>query len=391
MSALRLLFFGTPEIAVPTLERLIAGPHQVVGVVSQPDRGRGRGRKQSPSPVAAIALREAIPLVRRENIGDEEALSALRALRPDVGIVIAFGQFLPKKIRELPSCGYLINAHASLLPKYRGASPIAQAILEGDSETGVSIMRVEREMDSGPVALVVRTAIEARENTAELSIRLSEIAAGAIEETLVQIERETVEWKDQDASRATVAPKLEKSDALLDLRESAQRLVCRIHALSPKPGGSLTLVSESSEMSKRASAGGGASGRREAAADSKVSESSEKAARSDGATLKVSRADVFPFDGAAEGSARSGVDSSGPMRAGPTDGGPTSGGPPPGTIELGVDGCALRIATGDGWLVPLTLQRPGGKPLATKDFLRGFSIGAEMGFALPSPGEGSAK
>jgi len=394
MSALRLLFFGTPEIAVPTLERLIAGPHQVVGVVSQPDRGRGRGRKESPSPVADVALREAIPLVRRENIGDEEALSALRALRPDVGIVVAFGQFLPKKIRELPSCGYLINAHASLLPKYRGASPIAQAILEGETETGVSIMRVEREMDSGPVALVVRTAIEARENTAELSTRLSEIAASAIEETLVQIERKTVEWKDQDASRATLAPKLEKSDALLDLRDSAQRLACRIHALSPKPGGSLTLVSElseSSELSERASAGSGASGRREADADSKVSESSEKAARSDGTTLKVSRADVFPFDGAAEGSARSGVDSSGPMRAGPTHGGPTPGGPPPGTIELGVDGCALRIATGDGWLVPLTLQRPGGKPLATKDFLRGFSIGAEMGFALPSPDEGSAK
>ncbi len=375
MSALRLLFFGTPEIAVPTLERLIAGPHQVVGVVSQPDRARGRGRKQSPSPIAAIALREAIPLVRRENIGDEEALAALRALRPDVGIVVAFGQFLPKKIRELPSCGYLINAHASLLPKYRGASPIAQAILEGEAETGVSVMRVEREMDSGPVALVLRTAIEARENTAELSTRLSEIAATAIEETLVQIERKTVEWKDQDASRATIAPKLEKSDAILDLRESAQRLVCRIHALSPKPGGTLTL------MPARRTAVGEASDRPEAAEGAEGSRPSGKTQRSAETILKVSRADVLPYGGAAEGSARWGVDPSGP----------TPGGPMPGTIELGVDGCALRIATGEGWLVPLTLQRPGGKPLATKDFLRGFSIGAEMGFALPSPDEGSTK
>ncbi|MCA9506627.1 MAG: methionyl-tRNA formyltransferase, partial [Myxococcales bacterium] len=125
---LRLVFFGTPEIAVPTLERLIAGPHAVVGVVSQPDRPRGRGRKLSPSPVAEVALREGLPLLRPEKVGEADCVEALRALEPDLGVVVAFGQFLPKKVRELPSRGYLINAHASLLPKLRGAAPIARAI-----------------------------------------------------------------------------------------------------------------------------------------------------------------------------------------------------------------------------------------------------------------------
>jgi len=342
---LRLIFFGTPEIAVPTLERLIAGPHEVVGVVSQPDRARGRGRKESPSPVSTVALREDIPLIRPERVGDADVVDQLRALRPDLGIVVAFGQFLPKKVRELPSRGYLINAHASLLPKYRGASPIGQAILDGESETGVSVMRVEREMDAGPVALVMRTKIEPRENTAELSSRLAEIAATAIEQSVERIADEEIEWTPQDAGLATIAPKLEKSDAVLDLRESARALACRIHALSPKPGGALTVVSGSGET-----------------------------------TLKLSRADVMPFDSTntiAEGTSK----------------------PTLGTIELNprsnvegnvernvVERVILRIATGDGWLVPLVIQRAGGKPLPIADFLRGFELGEDARCALHGVG-----
>jgi methionyl-tRNA formyltransferase len=353
--SLRLVFFGTPEIAVPTLERLIAGPHDVVGVVSQPDRARGRGRKESPSPVSAVALRENIPLLRPEHIGDAEAELELKAFRPDVGIVVAFGQFLPKKVREMPSCGYLINAHASLLPKYRGASPIAQAILEGESETGISVMRVEREMDSGPVALVMRTAIEPRENTAELSARLSEMAATAIEETVESIGRGDVEWTAQDANLVTIAPKLEKSDSLLDLRESARALACRVHALSPKPGGALTLVAGSAET------GGDLTG---------------------DAILKISRADFIPYIpyDVAKRSVDGTSDPSSTSRASSTSN------PAPGTIERNVDGVALRIATGNGWLVPLVMQRAGGKPLPIADFLRGFEIGDDAHCALPNPG-----
>lgn len=337
MPSLRLLFFGTPDFALPTLERLIAGPHQLVGVVSQPDRARGRGRKESPSPVSALALREDIPLFRPEHVADAEVVERLRALRSDLGIVVAFGQFLPRKVREMPSCGYLINAHASLLPKYRGAAPIAQAILEGESETGVSVMRIEREMDAGPVALVLRTPIEPRENTAELSSRLSELAATATLQSVEQLARGEIHWTPQDGRLATIAPKLEKSDAVLDMREGARALACRIHAFSPKPGGTLTLVTDSDNISKRSS---------------------------DKAVLKLSRADVIAFD-----SARNSVDA--------------KSRPAPGTIERDVDGIALRIATGDGWLVPLTLQRAGGKSLPIADFLRGFALGADARCALP--------
>ena len=236
----------------------------------------------------------------------------------------------------MPSCGYLINAHASLLPKYRGASPIAQAILDGESETGVSVMRIEREMDAGPVALTLRTPIAARENTSELSNRLAEIAATAIEETVEMIARGDIAWTEQDARLATVAPKLQKSDAVLDLRESARALACRIHALSPRPGGTLVVTTGSADTAKA----------------------------TDDAVLKVSRAEISPFEtnsGSSAATAR----------------------PTPGTIEQNVGEIVLRIATGDGWLMPLVMQRAGGKALPIADFLRGFELASDARCALP--------
>ncbi|MDH3685338.1 MAG: methionyl-tRNA formyltransferase, partial [Myxococcales bacterium] len=127
---------------MPTLARLLAGPHEVAGVVTQPDRGRGRGRKASPSPVAECAATANVPILRPERVGDAECVEALRELDADLGVVVAFGQFLPKKVRELPRLGYLVNGHASILPRHRGAAPIAHAILAGESKTGVSVMRV---------------------------------------------------------------------------------------------------------------------------------------------------------------------------------------------------------------------------------------------------------
>jgi len=210
-------------------------------------------------------------------------------------------------------------------------------------------MRIEREMDAGPVALVMRTAIEPRENTAELSSRLSELAATAIEGTVESIARGDVEWSAQDANLATIAPKLEKSDSVLDLRESARALASRVHALSPKPGGALTLVTGSSEPD------GDGTGH---------------------AVLKISRADVLPYD-VAKSSVDGISDTSGPSR---------TSDPAPGTLERNVDGVALRIATADGWLVPLVMQRAGGKPLPIADFLHGFEIGEDAHCALPDPG-----
>ncbi len=312
---MRIVFFGTPDIAVPTLERLIAGPHDVVGVVSQPDRARGRGRKLSPSPVSAVALREEIPLLRPEKVGAAEGVSELATWNVDLGVVVAFGQFLPKKVRELPSRGYLINAHASLLPKYRGAAPISRVIMNGERETGISVMRIEREMDAGPTAHVVRTPIGPQENTAELSARLGALAAEAIANAVEVIARDEVVWTEQDVSAVTYAEKVEKADAVLDLRESARTLACRIHALSPKPGGTITLADET--------------------------------------LLKISRADAAAFDGDAM--------------------------PAPGVVERDAGGAALRIATGQGWLIPLVVQKPGGKALPVDDFLRGFALSAESG------------
>lgn len=219
---------------MPSLERLIAGPFDVVGVVSQPDRRRGRGRKVSPSPVSAVALREDIPLFRPEKVASVR--EELEALSTDMGVVVAFGQFLPKSIRELPRHGYLINAHASLLPKYRGAAPINHAILEGEHTTGVSVMRVDREMDAGPVALTREIEIGENETAGELTERMGELAATALEPALQQIDEGTVVFEDQDHTSATEAGKLTREMGELHWSEPAETLVQRIRAFAPKPG-----------------------------------------------------------------------------------------------------------------------------------------------------------
>jgi len=229
---------------VPTLARLLAGPHCVVAAVTQPDRPRGRGQKVSPSPVAELAERSGIPVLRPEQVGEPAFAETLRAFHADLGIVIAFGQFLPKLVRELPRCGYLINAHASLLPRHRGAAPIAHAILAGDLETGVAVMRVEREMDAGPSAVVRRTPIGTDETTGELTERLATLAADAIAEAVDRVAEGRIVWTPQDDARATLAPKLGPADAVLDWRDTAGALARRVRAMAPRPGAFTTLQNE---------------------------------------------------------------------------------------------------------------------------------------------------
>jgi methionyl-tRNA formyltransferase len=233
---LRLLFFGTPAFAVPTLERLLAGPHEVAAVVTQPDRPRGRGRQTSASPVAEVAARAGAPVLKPERVGAPETIAALEGFGADLGIVVAFGQFLPKRVRELPRLGHLINAHASLLPRHRGAAPIARAILAGDDHTGISVMRVDREMDAGPTAVVRATPIGPDESAGELEARLALLAADAIAEAVDLEAAGAVTWIEQDASQATVAPKLGPDDARLDWKEPAAALALRVRAMAPKPG-----------------------------------------------------------------------------------------------------------------------------------------------------------
>jgi methionyl-tRNA formyltransferase len=208
----------------------------VVAVVTQPDRARGRGRRLSPSPVARVAARAGVACLQPESVGDPACLAELRTRAPDLGVVVAYGQFLPKRVREAPRLGYCINAHASLLPKLRGAAPVAHAILAGETETGVSVMRVEREMDAGPVAAVVRTPIGPDENAGELGARLAGLAAGAIADALDAIARGDVRWTPQDPARASFAPKLEAADQELDWQRPATELARRVRALAPRPG-----------------------------------------------------------------------------------------------------------------------------------------------------------
>lgn len=213
-------------------------------MVSQPDRPRGRGRERSPSPIAACAQAAGIPLLQPERVGDPEVERALRALTPDLGVVVAFGQFVPRALRELPRLGYLVNAHASLLPRHRGAAPIAHAILAGDRETGISVMRVEKEMDAGPVALVRRTQIGEDEDMGSLEARLAELAADAIVEALAAIAAGTITWTPQDAARASFAPKRTREDARLDFSAPAERLVRQVRAFAPRPGAFTLLAGE---------------------------------------------------------------------------------------------------------------------------------------------------
>lgn len=252
---MRLAFFGTPDFAIPTLERLLAGPHEIVSVVSQPDRRRGRGRKTSPSPVADVALRAGLTLLRPEKVGADQTVASLRDAAPDLGVVVAFGQFIPKTVRELPTYGYCINGHASLLPKFRGAAPIAHAILAGEAVTGVTVMRVEKEMDAGAMALTRETQILREDNTATLTARLAELTADAIAQAVDDIANGTLQWTEQDHDAATFAPKIERSDAWLDFSQGARALACRVRAMAPKPGATTWLEGETLRILDAASSG----------------------------------------------------------------------------------------------------------------------------------------
>jgi len=229
---LRLLFFGTPEYAVPSLRALAP---RVVGVLSQPDRPRGRGRRVTATPVHAAADALGIPVLQPEKVGTEEALAWMRAREPDLGVVVAFGQFIPKKVRELPPHG-LINGHGSLLPKYRGAAPIPWAILCGETRTGITVMRVEREMDAGDWCLMRETDIGPEETAGELSERMSALCAEALVEAVDAIEAGTAVFRPQDHAEATLAPKLDRSFAQVDWSRPVDEVLRRIRASTPWPG-----------------------------------------------------------------------------------------------------------------------------------------------------------
>jgi methionyl-tRNA formyltransferase len=241
VSELRLVFLGTPEFAVASLRALAATRHALVGVISQPDRPRGRGRKLEPTPIRRTAEELGVECLQPERVGDPDAIAWLAERAPDLGVVVAFGQFIPRAIRELPRLG-MINGHASLLPRWRGAAPIEWAILAGDARTGISVMRVVREMDAGEVCLRRETPIGTDETAGELSARLSRLAADALVEAVEQIAEGRAAFESQPDLGVTHAPKLDREFGRLDLREPLERVYARVRAATPRPGCDLRLV-----------------------------------------------------------------------------------------------------------------------------------------------------
>lgn len=232
---MRVLFWGTPSFALPALLALGEEGHHVVGVVTQPDRPAGRGRPVSMSPIKEAALEEGIPVLQPEKARGDDFLGELRALEPDISVVVAFGQILRPEVLELPPLGS-VNIHASLLPELRGAAPIHWAIIRGYDTSGVSIMRMEAGLDSGPVLFQVAEPIRADESTTELAGRLSEIGAEALIDTLAMMESGEVPEQPQDHSRASYAPKVDRSIARLDWSLPAIEVARWIRGLDAAPG-----------------------------------------------------------------------------------------------------------------------------------------------------------
>lgn len=230
----RVVFMGSPEFALPTL-RALAAHYPVVGVVTQPDRPAGRGKRLTPPPVKVLAQELGLPLMQPRRLRDPEAMARLREWAPDLIVVTAYGQILRPEVLQLPRYGCL-NVHASLLPRWRGASPIQHAILAGDAETGVTIMLMDEGLDTGPILRQRATPVGPEETAGQLSARLAEMGADLLIETLPDYLAGALQPQPQDDSRATYAPLLKKEDGRLDFTRPAAYLARQVRAFDPWPG-----------------------------------------------------------------------------------------------------------------------------------------------------------
>ncbi|MEO7795047.1 MAG: methionyl-tRNA formyltransferase [Thermoanaerobaculia bacterium] len=239
----RVVFFGTPEFAVPGLRALAASEFRPVLVVSQPSRPAKRGQRLTEPPVVLAARELGIPCEQVEKVKDPAFLARLAELRPDCLVVVAFGQLFPRALLDLPRLG-CVNLHASLLPRWRGAAPIQAAIAASDRTSGVTTMQMEEGLDSGPMLLTAELTIGARETAGELSMRLAELGAPLLVETLRGFDQGTIFPKEQDATQVTVAPKIRKDKARMRWDVEAEALVALVRALQPWPGAELPFGEE---------------------------------------------------------------------------------------------------------------------------------------------------
>jgi methionyl-tRNA formyltransferase len=237
--SLRVIFMGTPDFAVPTLSEIVGQGHEVVAVYTRPPAMAGRGMDLKPSPVHRMAERFGLPVLMPKTLRNDEAAEAFRGHEADVAVVVAYGMLLPKAILDAPELGCL-NLHASLLPRWRGAAPIQRAVMAGDRETGVAVMRMEEGLDTGPVAMAERIAIGPDMNAGELHDRLMVLGADLMVRALAALSRGALSFTPQPEEGVTYAHKLRNEDALIDWTSPAQAVHDHIRGLSPFPGAYFT-------------------------------------------------------------------------------------------------------------------------------------------------------
>ena len=300
---MRIVFMGTPDFAVPSLKALCENGYEVVGVFTQPDRPKGRGNKVIASPVKQAAVEKGIPVFQPQRIR-KDGVEDLKSLAPDLCVTAAFGQILSQEILDIPRLG-TINVHASLLPKHRGSAPINWAILQGDQTVGVTTMMTDKGIDTGDMLLKAETPYVKGETAGELTVRMAELGANLLIDTLKKLEDGTLVRIPQDHENMTYDPMLNKEMGVIDWTQGAADIVNRIHGLNPWPGCSTAV---------------------------------------EGGRLKLLRAEV------AEGAGQ------------------------PGEIIVTDPKQGLVIAAGEGAVRITQLQAPGGKPMNSKDYLRGHPM-----------------
>lgn len=329
-----IVFMGTPEFAVPSLRAVLEAGHRVLAVVTQPDRPAGRGQKFQPPPVKVFAEERGIPVLQPGRLRKEPAaVEKLRALKPEAIVVVAFGQILPQEVLDIPPRG-CINVHGSLLPAYRGAAPIQWALINGETETGVTTMLMDAGMDTGPILLKEKLPIDPEDDAASLGARMAEVGARLLVETLDQILAGKLEPVPQPAEGVSMARMLKKEDGLLDFSKPAIELHNRVRGVTPSPGAYTWL---------------------------------------DGELLKIRKTAV--------------------MERGRTAPTPSASGQSPGEI-VDVMRYGWVVATGDGYLLVRVVQLPGRRAQEAMEAargLRGFGPGKVLGAvpAMSSQGERS--
>ena len=315
---MRIVFMGTPDFSVGTLEAVAAAGHEIAGVVTQPDKQRGRGKQVQPTPVKEAALRLGLPVFQPARVRDPEFIAQLKELNPEVIVVVAFGQIIPQAILDLPKYG-CINVHASLLPAYRGAAPIQWAVINGEAESGVTIMRMDVGLDTGDMLTKTVVPLAADETAGTLFDKLSEAGAGLLVKTLKGLEEGTVVPEKQPADSTTeYARMIKKEDGKIDWTENAEDIERLIRGMDPWPSAYTML---------------------------------------NGKTVKIWKAKVMALIGGGLFSALPGQDPA--KHAG----------------EIwAADESGIHVRTGDGILVIQELQMEGKKRMSVQDFLRGHKI-----------------